>query len=190
MSTIDNFNSNLLDALSKEWKGSFYDKLFSAIDTFKEQKSLRAAVLKIFPSSEIEVEEPSEDAFQNFGQGNTARDAKVLQYLDSALASIILDGQFIAYPHEIPQELMQHETLKKYRVASLVLMNKPSLEPLRITSLNDLCFVGCLAQCFKQRNSKSRRKRMRLSIEFDVDPKVQDAINYLQIDRGVFQRDH
>ena len=185
MSILSSFNSSLLDSLKKEWQGLFYDKFFQALDVLNTQKDLDLAAQKIFPESEIEIAEPSEEKFRLFGRGNSAQDAEILQYLDNAMFQNISDGQFIAYPHNIPAELMQHETLKKYHIAICVFSNTPSQEPVKIENLNDLCFLGCCGILQASQMQKDNAVEV-FNLNYDTNPAIQDQTNYLQINTEVF----
>ena len=185
MSTLSSFNSSLLDSLKKEWQGLFYDKFFQALDVLNTQKDLDLAAKKIFPEAEIEIAEPSEEKFRLFGQGNSAQDAEILQYLDNAMFQNISDRQFIACPHNIPAELMQHETLKKYHIASCVFFNTPSQEPVKIENLNDLCFLGCCGILQASQMQKDNTVEV-FNLNYDTNPAIQDQTNYLQINTEVF----
>lgn len=181
MSSIAQFNSHLLDTLKTEWQGLFYDKFFRAFTVLEEQKDLEQAIKSLFSEMSSRLAHPWRNDVKTFGRGNQAQDAKLLQYLDHALAQGLLGytGFFLDENYLTPKVLNESPLLKKYAIFQRFIHGEP-LPQIKINSLDDLAFMGCLGMLELYLLQTGKEELPKLS--YKTNTTTQNQINYLQID--------
>lgn len=101
MSTSWNqFHSDFLNTLHREYGGIFHGKFLGALEKFQDQKDLRQMVFSMFPHEEMEVQEPTAESLKMFDLGNVGNDTVVLMYLNKKVSEIL---QLILQQTEDPQ---------------------------------------------------------------------------------------
>jgi len=186
MSEIIQFNNRLLDSLKNEWKGLFYQKFFQGFAVLQEQKDLNLAIEKMFPESKVDVVEPSANELKRFEQGNPAKDIEIIQFLDNEIFKLIQGNGNVSF--QIPFEARGNKTIQKYRVLVSLLQGEDLSNfvgyKLKITSLNDLSFLGCCGLLHAQKLQNTNLQDPYF-IDYEIDETTQNEINYLQINDSV-----
>lgn len=188
MSEIIQFNNRLLDSLKNEWKGLFYEKFVQGFAVLQEQKDLNLATEAMFPESKIDVAEPSANELKRYGQGNPAKDIEIIQFLDNEIFNLIQGNRNVSF--QIPSEARGNETIQKYWVLISLLRGEDLRSfvgyKLKITSLNDLSFLGCCGLLHAQKLQNTNLQDPYF-IDYQIDETTQNEINYLQINDSVIE---